>query len=122
MLTPLLGAKNWQLADQLGPTVGAGQSEFVLVSPYFVPRNRGVEWFWGLRHKGLRVVVVTNSLSSTDVAPVHAGYSRSRKVLLEAGVEIWEIRDDPIRRDRQRRGLGYSASSLHTKAFAIDRR
>jgi len=67
-------------------------------------------------------VVVTNSLSSTDVSPVHAGYSRSRKALLEAGVELWEIRDDPIRRDRQRRGLGHSASSLHTKAFAIDRR
>jgi putative cardiolipin synthase len=70
-----------QLADQLGPTAEAGQSEFVLVSPYFVPRDRRVEWFWGLRHKGLRVVVVTNSLSSTYVAPVHAGYSRSRKAL-----------------------------------------
>jgi putative cardiolipin synthase len=111
-----------QLAGQLGPTAEAGQSEFVLVSPYFVPRNRGVEWFRGLRHKGLRVVVVTNSLSSTDVSPVHAGYSRSRKALLEADVELWEIRDDPVRRDRQRRGLGHSASSLHTKAFAIDRR
>lgn len=67
-------------------------------------------------------MIVTNSLSSTDVAPVHSGYSRSRKALLEAGVELWEIRADPIRRDRQRRGLGQSTSSLHTKAFAIDRR
>jgi putative cardiolipin synthase len=32
-----------QLADQLGPTAEAGQSEFVLVSPYFVPRDRGTE-------------------------------------------------------------------------------
>ena len=75
-----------------------------------------------MRQRGLRVVVVTNSLSSTDVAPVHAGYSRSRKALLEAGVELWEIRDDPARRDRERRGLGHSASSLHAKAFAVDRR
>jgi putative cardiolipin synthase len=37
-------------------------------------------------------------------------------------VELWEIRDDPARRDRERRGLGHSASSLHTKAFAVDRR
>ena len=75
-----------------------------------------------MRQRGLRVVVVTNSLSSTDVAPVHAGYAHSRKALLEAGVELWEIRDDPTRQDRERRGLGHSASSLHTKAFAVDRR
>jgi putative cardiolipin synthase len=111
-----------QLSRQLGPTAEAAQTEFVLVSPYFVPRDRGVEWLRGLRQRGLRVVIVTNSLSSTDVSPVHAGYSRSRNALLEAGVELWEIRADPIRRDRQRRGLGHSASSLHTKAFTIDRR
>ena len=62
-----------------------------------------------MRQRGLRVVVVTNSLSSTDVSPVHAGYSRSRKALLKAGVELWEMRDDPARRDRERRGLGHSA-------------
>jgi putative cardiolipin synthase len=111
-----------QLTGLLRPTADAAQSEFVLVSPYFVPQDRGVEWLRGMRQRGLRVVVVTNSLSSTDVAPVHAGYSRSRKRLLEAGVELWEIRDDPARRDRERRGLGHSASSLHTKAFAVDRR
>jgi cardiolipin synthase C len=111
-----------QLSAQLRPTADAAQTEFVLVSPYFVPRDRGVEWLRGMRQRGLRVVVVTNSLSSTDVSPVHAGYSRSRKALLEAGVEIWEIRDDPARRDRERRGLGHSASSLHAKAFAVDRR
>jgi putative cardiolipin synthase len=31
-------------------------------------------------------------------------------------------RADPAREDRQRRRLGYSLSSLHTKAFAVDRR
>jgi putative cardiolipin synthase len=56
------------------------------------------------------------------MSPVHAGYSRSPKALLEVGVALWEIRDDPIRWDRQRHGLGHSASNLHTKAFAIDRR
>jgi putative cardiolipin synthase len=111
-----------QLTAQLRPTADAAQTEFVLVSPYFVPRERGVEWLRGMRQRGLRVVVVTNSLSSTDVSPVHAGYSGSRKALLEAGVELWEIRDDPARQDRERRGLGHSASSLHTKAFAVDRR
>lgn len=111
-----------QLSAQLRPTAESAQAEFVLVSPYFVPLDRGVDWFRRMRRRGVRVVVVTNSLSSTDVSPVHAGYSRSRKALLEAGVELWEVREDPARRDRQHRGLGYSASSLHTKAFVVDRR
>jgi cardiolipin synthase C len=66
-----------QLTAQLGPTAEAAQTEFVLVSPYFVPRDRGVEWLWGLRQRGLRVVIVTNSL-----------YSRFRFRGLQRGVAL----------------------------------
>jgi putative cardiolipin synthase len=54
--------------------------------------------------------------------PVHAHYARYRKALLEAGVELWELRAQKAYRDRQRSGLGFSRSSLHTKAFAVDGR
>jgi putative cardiolipin synthase len=111
-----------QLTAQLRPTAETAQEELVVVSPYFVPGDRGLAWFRRLRERGVRVVIVTNSLSSTNVPPVHAGYAGSRRALLEAGVELWEIRADPAWQKRQRRGLGYSASSLHTKALAIDRR
>jgi len=84
---------------QLRPVVEAGQSELVAVSPYFVPKDSGVEWLRGLRQRGMRVVMVTNSLSSTDVLPAHAGYARSRKALLQAEVELWELRNDPARKD-----------------------
>jgi putative cardiolipin synthase len=111
-----------QLNLQLRPTAESAQTELVVVSPYFVPRDNTVERFRRLLQRGVRVVIVTNSLSSTDVTPVHAGYSRYRKALLEAGAELWEVRADFTQRERQRRGLGYSAASLHTKAFAVDRR
>jgi putative cardiolipin synthase len=111
-----------RLTAQLRPVADAAQSELVVVSPYFVPGKSGVAWFRELLERGVRVVVVTNSLSSTDVAPVHAGYSRYRQDLLKAGVELWEIRADPVRLSRRRRGLGQSNSSLHTKAFVVDRR
>jgi cardiolipin synthase C len=110
------------LTAQLRPVADAAQTELVVVSPYFVPGKRGVEWFRGLRERGMQVVIITNSLSSTDVSPVHAGYSRYRKDLLKAGVELWELRADPERLSRRRRGLGQSNSSLHTKAFIVDRR
>jgi putative cardiolipin synthase len=119
---PGFARQSEQVNVQLRQTAESARTELVMVSPYFVPRDRGVAWLRSLRQRGVRVVIVTNSLSSTDVLPVHAGYSRSRKALLEAGVELWEIREDSVRIDRQRRGLGFSGSGLHTKAFAVDRR
>jgi len=111
-----------QLSSVMGPVVRAAEKELVVVSAYFVPRESGVELFRSLMERGARVLILTNSLAANDVVPVHAGYSRYRKDLLEAGVELWEVRAEAKREGRQRRGLGYSQSSLHTKAFTVDRR
>jgi len=111
-----------QLSSVMGPVVRATENELVVVSAYFVPGQSGVELFRNLRDRGVRVLIMTNSLAANDVVPVHAGYARYRKALLEAGVELWEVRAEAKRESRQRRGLGYSQSSLHTKAFAVDQR
>lgn len=114
-----------QLSSVLGPRVRAATQELVVVSGYFVPREGGVALFRELVERGVRVLIITNSLAANDVVPVHAGYARYRKALLDAGVELWEIRPDPdptVRLNRQRRGLGYSLSGLHMKAFFVDRR
>lgn len=106
----------------MGPVVRAAERELVIVSPYFVPRESGVKFLRELTGRGVRVVILTNSLASNDVVPVHAHYARYRKALLKAGVELWEARADKAYGDRQRQGLGHSLSGLHTKAFAIDGR
>ncbi len=111
-----------QLSSVMGPVVRAAEKELVVISPYFVPRESGVELFRELTERGVRVVILTNSLASTDMVPVHAHYARYRKALLEAGVELWEVRAEEAHVGRQIRGLGYSRSSLHGKVFAIDRR
>ena len=66
--------------------------EVVIVSPYFVPQREGVEFFRGLIHRGVRVVIITNSLASTNHSSVHAAYARYRKPLLREGVELYELR------------------------------
>ncbi len=108
--------------SQMLPYLLNASSDLFVASAYFVPRQAGVSLLSGLREKDVRVVILTNSLDSTDVLPVHGHYSRSRKEMLEAGVELWELREDKVRTDRQEIGLGQSQSSLHAKAFAIDRR
>jgi putative cardiolipin synthase len=100
------------------------REELIVVSPYFVPGDIGVEFLARLRALGVRVRILTNSLASTDVAAVHAGYAKYRVALLRAGVELYEGN-----RAQTVVGLaghwqsltGSSRASLHAKSFVIDR-
>ncbi len=99
------------------------QKELLIVSPYFVPGAKGEALLEKLRARGVRVRVLTNSLLSTDVPAVHAGYRKYRMPLLEAGVELYEVKPLPGK-PQPRGGLLKSPSSgqfsLHAKAFVFD--
>jgi cardiolipin synthase C len=88
------------------------------VSPYFVPGDAGAAWLAAERARGLDVSVLTNSLAATDVAAVHAGYSRTRPALVAAGVRLYELRPDVVRAPRL--GISGSGASLHAKAAIFD--
>ncbi len=91
---------------------------------YFVPGERGVQLLSELAARGVRVRVLTNSLASTDVVAVHAGYSKYREGLLAGGVELYEYRIDAKRPEPggHRLRLGSSGSALHAKIVVHDRR
>lgn len=95
--------------------------EVLILSPYFVPHDAGVTMLGSLTQRGVRVAVVTNSMASTDAVAVQAGYSPYRIPLLENGVELYEFQ--PLQQNGSRIFLGStSRSSLHAKAYVIDRR
>ncbi len=110
------------LASQLAKYFAEASSKVEIISAYFVPRLRGTAWLRELEARGVEVSVVTNSLASNDVKPVYAHYAKSRRALLEAGVDLYELRPDADR--EQQRGIywGQSRSGLHAKAFLIDDR
>lgn len=118
------------LAPKLGEVIKRTQREFLVVSPYFVPGKEGVELFRSLRARGVTVKILTNSLASTDVSAVHAGYARYREDLLREGVQLYEVKSTARIREKDRKsdkkeagGLaGSSRASLHAKTFAFDRR
>jgi putative cardiolipin synthase len=114
------GTKN-ALTAPLAAAIENAESELFVTSPYFVPRKRGVEFFQKLRDRGVAVTIWTNSLAATDVAAVHAGYAPYRRELLQAGVQIWEARNDTRVRGARRGGMAFSGASLHAKWFTIDR-
>jgi putative cardiolipin synthase len=77
-----------------------------------------------VHQRGTRVVVITNSLASTDGVPVHSKYQLYRKSLIEAGVELYEIKPTAgaqLKR-RFREPAGSSIGGLHAKTFTFDRR
>jgi putative cardiolipin synthase len=110
------------LISEIRPYVRSARHELAVSSAYFVPGPRGTEFLTGMARSGVTVRILTNSLDSNDVEPVHGHYARYRKDLLEGGVELWELRPDADRPDRDMFDLGQSLSGLHTKAFSIDRR
>lgn len=115
----------YRLIEQLRPYLEGVQKEMIILSPYFVPGKSGVAYFQALRDKGVRVRILTNSLSSTDVSAVHAGYARYRKALLRMGVELYELNKELNKEERKKMkegGIGESKASLHAKAFVIDRK
>jgi putative cardiolipin synthase len=113
-----------EVSRKLAAERGRAQNEVVMVMAYYVPGERGVEVMSELTRRGVRVRILTNSLASTDVLAVHAGYSPYRAGLLAAGVELHEYRPDAQRpaRTGQVMRAGESASALHAKVIVYDRR
>ena len=102
--------------------VTRAQKEVLIISPYFVPGLRMMEVFTTLRQRGVRVRVLTNSLASNDAPLAHVGYARYRQPLLEAGVELFEMRAEGKTQQRFFGSTPDSRASLHTKALVIDSR
>jgi cardiolipin synthase C len=101
-------------------------SELLLTSPYLVPGEDGMRLLTGLRSRNVRVRVLTNSLQSTDAPITFSAYGRYRVPMLEAGIELYEVR--PHLGEPNVPGGGSLKSSsatpfaLHAKVFVFDRR
>jgi cardiolipin synthase C len=116
--------------DQLMPPgLAKPEHDMILICGYFVPTRQGCQDLADLRRKGVRLRVLTNSFAATDVGVVHAGYAPYRLTLLGTGVELFEMpapNDKPkaVRkfvRSGSARSRRHSGSSLHAKAYIVDR-
>lgn len=111
-----------EVAEQLRAT----RQSLLAVSPYFVPGAGGTDLLKGLVGRGVKVRVLTNSLSATDVPLVHAGYAKYRPELINHGVTLYELKPTAppdIGTSRRQTPLSSgSQASLHAKAFVMDQR
>ncbi len=110
-----------QLANDLREVLLSAKEEVIVITPYYVPRDDGIQLLRILTDRGLRVVIVTNSLASTNHVPVHSGYAKYRKDVIRAGAELYEIRAN-AGREFGNRDDDPDSVTLHTKVFLFDRR
>ena len=104
------------------PHISSIEKTFELVSPYFVPGEEGTKYMTDMVTRGVKVRVVTNSLSSTDGLMAQSGYARKRIELLKGGVELYELKSD-VKTDASRslRRGAKAKSGLHAKTYVFDR-
>ena len=110
------------LVTALAGIIDEATTEVVVITPYFIPGKTGVEFWRSITRKGVRVVIVTNSLASNNHVPVHGGYSRYRRDMIDAGVEMYEVRVDAAKIPRGDKKQSYDSLTLHTKGIIVDRR
>jgi putative cardiolipin synthase len=117
------GADQPQL--RIGPDIkamtDAARTELLLISPYFIPGERGTTYLDALAKRGVTVKVLTNSLASNDEPVVFSGYSRYRRPLLESGVQLFELQPAAGAPQLATAGGTSSGVSLHAKAIVVDR-
>ncbi|MDQ2077206.1 phospholipase D family protein [Marinimicrobium sp. ABcell2] len=117
-----LADKEALLIHQLEDIKGEPQGSVTLVSPYFVPTAASAKVFSDMARRGVDVRILTNSSDATPVPPVHAGYARRRRQLLEAGVKLYELRSliPAVTPDDDYVPFAAPSSALHAKVFSVD--
>ena len=112
------------MGPRLREIIEGAQSEALIISPYFVPREGGVKLFQRMRERGVTVKILTNSLASNDVPLVHGGYARYRKDLLKLGVDLFELKPEKGQKEEKEATHwgGSSGAALHAKTFILDRK
>ena len=109
------------IGSKLRPMFDAAKTEALLISPYFIPGENGVKYLADMVRRGVTIKVLTNALAATDEPEVHAGYAHYRIPLLEAGVDLFELRPAPGKPPSSSYGTS-SGESLHAKSMIVDKR
>ena len=110
------------IAAALGQRASEVERELLIESPYFVLGDQTIEKVRQLKARGVKVRALTNSAASNDVLAAHAGYVNTRKPLLQAGLELYELRPDTNMKREWSLLAGKSRAALHAKSLVFDRR
>jgi cardiolipin synthase C len=121
---PTDGSIRQEMLEVILALMQSAQRELLIVNAYIIPGDRSIEMLRQLKARGVTMKILTNSLASHDVPAVNSHYKQWRKALLEAGVELHEVRHDaaiqPLVSDTPPTHAKFMG--LHSKGMVIDRK
>jgi putative cardiolipin synthase len=110
------------VANKMFGFMDLAQTELLITNAYIIPGQKAIDFVQGLSDRGVKVRILTNSLSSHDVPAVNSHYEPWRDDLLNAGVELYELRADAaIQSIVDVAPVKGEFTGLHTKAVVVDR-
>jgi putative cardiolipin synthase len=92
--TPDEGALTHHMPAAIRDLMSTARSELLIANAYVIPGQHALDRTRDLVQRGVEVRMLTNSLASHDVPAVNSHYKKWRKPLLEAGVQLHEVRAD----------------------------
>lgn len=104
---PIVAGAGARVGEQLAQLLADAKESIVLESPYFIPSRAMRRLLEQKLAEGVRVTIVTNSISTTDGLVTYVAYLKYRRHLIRAGANIREFK-----------GPG----CLHAKSAVIDGR
>lgn len=112
--------------DTLAALVRRAKKSIDIQSPYLITTPEISALFRLAVARGVKIRILTNSLSSTDNLEAFSGYQRNRAELLATGVEIYEFRPDAADRFKimtgalQKKLKFTPIFGLHAKTMVLD--
>ena len=98
------------------------QREVQVLNPYLVPGEVFFAEAQRLENRGVDMAIMTNSLGSTNQTVVHHAYARTRKPMLEAGIDVYEMKYRPaMQSELDTPPVESNWAGLHAKAAVLDR-
>ena len=98
------------------------KNELLIVNAYLIPDELMMNEARDLIQKGVKIKVLTNSLASQDVPAVNSHYGPWRTQILDAGIELYELRPDAaIKTQTDTPPVVSGFIGLHSKASVVDR-
>ena len=116
------GTRN-HMPDAIRALMRSAQRELLITNAYIIPDDNFMADLRELAGRGVRVRILTNSLSSHDVPAVNSHYGKWRGPILATGATLYELRSDAAIRSEivDLPPLVSGFVGLHTKAMVIDR-
>jgi putative cardiolipin synthase len=112
-----------QAADHISQLFSTTSKDAMSISAYLIPSDALLQTARELTGRGVKIRALTNSLASNNHIAAHTAYRHRRKQIVEAGVDLHELRPDPAdRKHFEAPGFGAETVRLHAKILVLDQR